>query len=174
MKVKPRADTAEVFTTWINEYVESQRTGNPPIPPKPVKLPIQQPRISIYTGVNTRGELAFDLWKYEVKCLLRDKSYSSDVIVSIIRKSLRGKKLAKSPCGQDLQLGLVTLQTNLRALIVPQNHGKAFQLNFIVLNSNQMKMLSNGDVDQRISLAKSIDKGFADQSKKNEMLRNMF
>lgn len=56
MKVKPRADTAEVFTTWINEYVESQRTGNPPIPPKPVKLPIQQPRIYIYTGVNTRGE----------------------------------------------------------------------------------------------------------------------
>lgn len=91
MKVKPRADTAEVFTTWINEYVESQRTGNPPIPPKPVKLPIQQPRISIFTGVNTRGELAFDLWKYEVKRLLRDKSYFLDVIVSIIRKSLRGK-----------------------------------------------------------------------------------
>lgn len=41
MKVKPKADTPEMLMTWMDEFVESKRAGKPPIPPKPVTVPIQ-------------------------------------------------------------------------------------------------------------------------------------
>lgn len=50
--------------------------------------------------------------------------------------------------------------------MVPYNRRKAFKLNFIVLISNQRKMLSNGDVDWRIS-------GLADQSKRNDVEKHV-
>lgn len=56
--------------------------------------------------------------------------------------------------------------------MVPYNRRKAFKLNFIVLISNQKKMLSNGDVDWRI-LVKSIEKGLADQSKRNDVEKHV-
>ena len=63
----------------------------PVIAPSPGTIPFQMPRISVFTGENTKGELSFDLWKYEVKRLLMDKTYSPDIISSAIKKSLRGE-----------------------------------------------------------------------------------
>lgn len=38
--------------TWMSEFVKSKKKGKPPISPKPVSVPIQQPETStsIFTG----------------------------------------------------------------------------------------------------------------------------
>ena len=69
--------------------VNTTDTSEPVIAPSSLTVSIQIPRISVFTGENTKGELSFDLWKYEVKCLLMDKTYSPDIIASAIKKSLR-------------------------------------------------------------------------------------
>lgn len=90
MKVKPKADTPEEFMTLMNEFVENKRAGKPPTLQN-MLLFLQQPKISFFSGENAKGGLAFDLWKYEVKCLIMDKSYYSDVVGNSIKNSLRGE-----------------------------------------------------------------------------------
>lgn len=154
MKVKPKADIPEVFMTWMDEFVERKRAGKPSIFSKScnsVTVPIQQPRISIFTGENAKGELAFDLWKYEVKCLLMDKTYSSDVIGSAIRKSLRGETgRVAMRLGPSASIGDHMDKLESVYGTIELREGILAQFYIIVLNSSHMKMLSNGDVDWRI------------------------
>lgn len=159
MKVKPKADTPE-------EFVESKRAGKPPIPPKPVTVPIQQPRISFFSGENAKGELAFDLWKYEVKCLMMDKSYSSDVIGNAIKKSLRGEagrvamQLGPSASIGDLMEKLENVYgtLELRECILAQLYSSKQQ--------SDESVIKWGCRLEDI-LAKAIDKGLVEQSKRN-------
>ena len=51
----------------------------------------QRPRLSTFSGDDTRkGDVSFDLWKYEVECLRNDNVYSPDVLVHAVRASLKG------------------------------------------------------------------------------------
>ena len=51
------------------------------------------PRITYFSGVDPvpKGEASFDLWKYEVSCLIKSKAYSEAVITPAIRRSLRAQ-----------------------------------------------------------------------------------
>lgn len=148
----------------MNEFVESKRAGKPPIPPKPVTVPIQQPRISFFSGENAKGELAFDLWKYEVKCLMMDKSYSSDVIGNAIKKSLRGEagrvaiQLGPSASIGGLMEKLENGTLELRECILAQLYSSKQQ--------SDESVIKWGCRLEDI-LAKAIDKGLVEQSKRN-------
>ena len=51
------------------------------------------PRITYFSGVDPvpKGWASFDLWKYEVNCVSKSKTYSEAVITQAIRRSLRAQ-----------------------------------------------------------------------------------
>ena len=179
LKVKPKADTAEDFVAWMGTFVAVNTfdTGDakPVIVhvPSTVTVPIQIPRIPVFTGENTKGELSFDLWKYEVKCLLMDKTYSPDIIASAVKKSLRGEAgrvaMRSGPAAStaDLMEKLENVYgtLELREGILAQFYSAKQQ--------PEENVIKWGCRLEDI-LAKAIEKGLVDPSNRNEMLRNMF
>ena len=49
-----------------------------------------KPRIPIFSGED-KIEVSFDVWKYEVKCIIREGNYSDTILLQSIRGSLKGK-----------------------------------------------------------------------------------
>lgn len=48
-------------------------------------------KISTFYGVAGKGEVGFYTWKYEVKCLLKEKVYREKQILQGIRRSCKGE-----------------------------------------------------------------------------------
>ena len=55
-----------------------------------VKTQVNVPRISIFFGEEGKGEVSYQTWAYEVKCLQAEKIYPDEVLLQSIRRSLRG------------------------------------------------------------------------------------
>lgn len=99
--VKPKADTKEDLVQWMNSFVDTQREGGAPQLKKEDQKPTvtntvvkeNTPRIPIFSGAApTKAEhVAFEVWQYEVNCLVRGKRYSEEVILQAMRQSLRGE-----------------------------------------------------------------------------------
>ena len=51
--------------------------------------PYQPPTINIFTGSGNKSESTYELWRYDIECLLRDNSMRKDTIHTAIRRSLR-------------------------------------------------------------------------------------
>jgi len=99
--IKPKADTKQDFLQWMSavsaaqgddgEVEVKQEDAKPQLANTIVKE--NTPRIPIFTGAApTKAEhVAFEVWQYEVKCLVRSKRYSEEVILHAMRLSLRGE-----------------------------------------------------------------------------------
>ena len=53
----------------------------------------QRPRIPTFSG-EEKSEVTFEVWKYEVTCIINDGSYPDTVVLQCIRNSLKGKTRA--------------------------------------------------------------------------------
>lgn len=51
----------------------------------------QPPKLTWFSGENAKGELAFDLWRYTIRCLLKQQLYTESMIKEAMRTSLRGE-----------------------------------------------------------------------------------
>ena len=55
------------------------------------KMLLQWPRVSLFSGEPTgKGEVTYDVWKFEVECLLKGKLYTPEAIALGVRKSVKG------------------------------------------------------------------------------------
>ncbi len=115
--VRPKADTAEDLQGWIVSYGQADEKikEEPDREAEPVQTQRQpmtlrgNPRLSLFTGTPGRKEEAtYDLWKYEVKCLLSEGSHDDDAIMEAIRRSLEGE-----PARVTMRLGPKTTISNL-------------------------------------------------------------
>lgn len=94
--VKPKADTKEEFQNWMASIV-AQGVAAPEGEAKPIIQTVSSkehiPRIPIFTGATpTKSEhVSFDVWQYEIKCLIKSKRYSNEIILQALRNSLRGE-----------------------------------------------------------------------------------
>lgn len=86
--VKPKGDSPEELKSWMVQLVASGALGDvkPNINPTPVSHR-QPPRIATFSG--TSKDAAFDIWKYEIECLISEKVYSNEEILLAIRRSLK-------------------------------------------------------------------------------------
>ncbi|KAK3085807.1 hypothetical protein FSP39_008905 [Pinctada imbricata] len=104
MKVKPKADSASDLKKWMVDYVAQikdadQTTTQPTATVKQEpssdatstsKILSQHiPKLSCFSGDQSKQDTSYDLWRYEVDCLVREK-YSESSIAQAIRRSLRG------------------------------------------------------------------------------------
>ncbi|XP_062571420.1 uncharacterized protein LOC134233469 [Saccostrea cucullata] len=102
MGIVPKADTPADLEKWMIAYLETKEgkfvkaeakeQQEHPQTEKQKKYIIQPPRFSVFTGNDKKGsETTFDLWIYEVQCLIRDKTHSDEDIAQAVRRSLRGE-----------------------------------------------------------------------------------
>ncbi|KAK3097682.1 hypothetical protein FSP39_012084 [Pinctada imbricata] len=103
MKVKPKADSASDLKQWMVDYVTQMKSdGTTPVQVKQEAdtgngkadggskvVTTHIPKISCFSGDGSKQDTSYDLWRYEVDCLIKEK-YSEGVIAQSIRRSLRG------------------------------------------------------------------------------------
>ncbi len=115
MGAKPAGNSPEEMRHWWKEYLKSQET-----PPDPkaeewfenqerkvvkdqaaVSLAVaasaaQQVRLPTFSGEDEpgKGETTFELWKYDVECLVQEEVHNVDTIRQAIRRSLKGRAAA--------------------------------------------------------------------------------
>ena len=74
MNIKPDVDSPQSFIDWMSDYHDSA-------------MPMHIPKLSLFSG---SGATSFQLWHYEVRCLLQH-GYPADKILQAIRQSLKGE-----------------------------------------------------------------------------------
>lgn len=107
--VKPKASSPEELQNWMVEhfsvkgsYAEAAEheagsmAGGAELPEVrgvgTLMANQQWPRLPTFSGDNdSKSDATFDLWKFEVTCLLKGKLHSEEVIRQVIRRSLRGQ-----------------------------------------------------------------------------------
>lgn len=111
--LKPKMDKPETLQQWMVDFVKATSVGDddgeevdPDKPDssseaedtleKPANTPVtvvsHPPRLSTFSGdPQAKGDTTFDLWKYEVQCLLKEATHPVGVLVQAIRKSLKGE-----------------------------------------------------------------------------------
>ncbi|XP_046342221.2 uncharacterized protein LOC124123024 [Haliotis rufescens] len=102
MGMAPKIDNTDDFKTWLKDT--SKQEGliigpdvKPALPSASVKEGQNStasfhyfPRIPFFSG-ETGKDTPYDLWRFEVDCLLQSKTHSHDVILQAMRKSLKGE-----------------------------------------------------------------------------------
>ena len=99
MNVKPKADSASDLKQWMVDYVTQMQGGggNGGVKQEPGTGPATTsklmthhiPKVSCFSGDGSKQDTSYDLWRYEVDCLIKEK-YSEEAIAQAIRRSLRG------------------------------------------------------------------------------------
>ena len=97
LQVMPKADSPEDLKAWIREYSEHIEEKPAPQAPAavataPITITSSHPRLSIFYGnADSKGEATYEQWIYEVRSLVEEKTYKTEVIMHAIRRSLRGE-----------------------------------------------------------------------------------
>ena len=104
-RVLPAETRPEQSLDLDNDDHESLPRGGPPTPfPAYMSTPARStylagtpasmnrvPKIPDFSGEGRKGEVEFDVWKYDIKSLMRSFIYPEHVILESIRNSLKGK-----------------------------------------------------------------------------------
>ena len=100
LNIVPKVGNATEFKQWIQQQAQqtSETEGTVKMEPGTTATPkvvpyVQPPRISFFSGGSDKkgGETTYDLWKYEVQCLISEKVHSAKTISEAVRRSLRGE-----------------------------------------------------------------------------------
>ena len=129
-----------------------------------------RPRIPTFSG-EEKSEVSFDVWRYEVKCLLREANYPDAVILEAVRGSLKGR-------ARGLLLSL-SFTASAKEIIgkLEGVYGNVFS-NEALLQKFYMECQQPGQsvADYGLKLESilqlAVDKGQIAEASKNEMLRS--
>ena len=104
MGAKPKADTPADLEQWMLDYLSSKgklqggaTSGHSK--GKDGSYKMHNLKLSTFSGDGSSKDNAFDLWKFEVECLIQDK-YAEEAIRHAIRQSLKG-----APARMAMRLG---------------------------------------------------------------------
>lgn len=203
LKLKPHADTPEDLASWLKSYAASNVEGevkeeidreesknvegevkedrdrkeSKKVQPKASDLAvaIHPPRLSVFTGEKPvgKGDTNYEMWRYEVKCLLSEKIHSVESIFQAVRRSLRG------------EAGMIAMRlgpaANLEELLQKLHsvYGIVERRQSLLAKFYSARQRENEDVSAwscRLEniLVQAIQEGETDFERSNEMLREMF
>ena len=102
MGVKPDTRDSDAMMSWMYDFLESkgkiktestQRSyyASPAAGGQQPTFVTQNPRISLFSGDTKGDHVSYDMWRFEVWNLLKEKLYSNEVITMAAKKSLRGE-----------------------------------------------------------------------------------
>ena len=89
MGVNPKADNPHDLKAWMAQYIASTDQSKPRTETKVIA---GFPKVSFFSGdPKAKADTTFDLWKYEVTCLMKDGLHSREAVAQAVRKSLKGE-----------------------------------------------------------------------------------
>ena len=99
--VTPKGDNPEQIQDWMVDYLKNVGKfpeEKPTVVPDTLKtsqtavhVSTRVPNISLFSGSPTANNENFDIWKYEVECLLCGHQYPIEAVVEAVRRSLKGE-----------------------------------------------------------------------------------
>lgn len=131
-----------------------------------------KPRIPIFSG-EEKSEVSFDVWKYEVKCIIREKNYTDTILVQSIRGSLKGK-------ARSLLLSISDNATPTQIIDKLEGvYGNVFSSEALLqqfYSENQQPNQSVAEYGMKLEsiIQLAVEKGQINAQAKNEMLRSKF
>lgn len=131
-----------------------------------------KPRIPIFSG-EEKSEVSFEVWKYEVKCIIREGNYSDTILLQSIRGSLKGK-------ARGLLLSVSEDATPLQVIDKLEGvYGNVFSSEALLqqfYSECQQPKQSVAEYGMRLEnlIQSAVEKGHISVHAKNEMLRSKF
>lgn len=185
MKVKPKADSPEDLLSWMQRMVGTKSEVHVPEYPvikteassvskvsKEDSIPYKQPIcISIFSG-DGKGETSYELWRYEVMCLMRE-GHSKESILMAIRRSLKGE-----PANILMQLGSIDIIEEILHKF-DSIYGNVMEAEDILAEFYSAKQRNDENcaawsVRLEDLVTKAVRKGKVSPTLTNDMLRTMF
>lgn len=185
MKVKPKADSPEDLLSWMQRMVGTKSEVQVPEHPvikteassvskvsKEDSIPYKQPiRISIFSG-DGKGETSYELWRYEVMCLMRE-GHSKESILMAIRRSLKGE-----PANILMRLGSIDIIEEILHKF-DSIYGNVMEAEDILAEFYSAKQRDDENcaawsVRLEDLVTKAVRKGKVSPTLTNDMLRTMF
>lgn len=189
MKVKPKADSPEDLLSWMQRMVGTKLEVQVPEYPaikkeassdsssaskvsKEDPILYKQPiRISIFSG-DGKGETSYELWRYEVMCLMRE-GHSKESILMAIRRSLKGE-----PANILMRLGSVDIIEEILHKF-DSIYGNVMEAEDILAEFYSAKQRDDENcaawsVRLEDLVTKAVRKGKVSPTLTNDMLRTMF
>lgn len=131
-----------------------------------------KPRIPIFSG-EEKSEVSFDVWKYEIKCIIREGNYTDTILLQSIRGSLKGK-------ARSLLLSLADDATPSQIIEKLEGvYGNVFSSEALLqkfYSENQQPNQSVAEYGMKLEsiIQSAVEKGQINVQAKNEMLRSKF
>jgi hypothetical protein len=189
--IKPKLDTPEDLQQWMEDYslatgTSSEETeepgeegdGKPKEPEQPFNINTlatvsQLPRISTFSGESSKTDTPFDLWKYEVGCLVAEKTYSPNVILHAVRKSLKGEA-GRVAMRLGTQATTEELLDKLEGVYGTVHRGQTLLADFYSAQQAENETVATWGCRLEDLLDKACKKGQVNSAGMDEMLRTKF
>ena len=151
--------------------VNTMVTSQPTLTADAIFVPTPRvPHISTFSGNPSKTDVSFEAWKFEVKCLLNDKTYNEDLLLQGVRKSLRGEA-AKLSMHLGEKASVERIIEKLEGVYGIVETGSTLLQRFY--NSKQEPDETIASYSCRIEeiVNRAIDRGVVSRSQVDEMLR---
>jgi len=131
------------------------------------------PRLPVFSGtVNKKDDTTYDVWKYELQCLTREKHHHPAAIIEALRRSLRGEAARVA-----MRLGPSASLTEI-VVKLDSVYGNVDEASIVMgrfYSARQQPGESVADWGCRLEdlLEVAVDAGKVMQSEKDELLRSM-
>ncbi|XP_048240819.1 uncharacterized protein LOC125374101 [Haliotis rufescens] len=184
--MQPKADTPEDFKAWIKDMYshqgpltgEYEETTGPPTQPqtqdvKPVAVAYHQfPKLPLFSGDFQGKDVSFDLWTYEVDCLLKSTIYTPDVIDQAIRHSLKGEA-ARVAMRLGSKASIQDLLNKLYSIYGTVQRREALLAQFYSASQGEVEDVATWGCRLEHLLSKVTDHHAIPFQEQDDMLRNM-
>ncbi|KAK7461209.1 hypothetical protein BaRGS_00038744 [Batillaria attramentaria] len=176
--VQPKADTKEDLQAWIQEYATSASVAvkqeSPPQGLPPAATLLQAPRLSCFTGNNTKKdtEASYDLWRYEVECLRASGTHNEQAVLEAARRSLRGLA-ARIAMRLGTHATLEDLLTKFGSVYGATQSKESILAQFYSARQQKGEDVSSWSCRLEDLLMRAEELGQVDPGKRGEMLRCM-
>lgn len=184
---KPDADSAEDLQTWMLGHLQAKGKV-PTVKPeekeknaehaadvvgaRPVHS--QWPRLSTFSGDDSsKTDVSFDLWKYEVSCLLEDKLHPEEAIRQAIRRSLRGQA-ARAARNVGLKADSRAILEKLEAVFGTVEVGQTLLSEFYAARQKKGEDVASWGCRLEDMVNRMQDQGLIPDREANDMLRTQF
>ena len=130
------------------------------------------PKLSTFSGDPSRSDVPYEVWKFEVECLMRE-GYSECVILQSIRRSLRtqASKIAMR-LGPDASL--TEILDKMESIHGTVDRGESLLTQFYSATQQINEDTTSWGCRLEDLLSKAVDKGKVAHKDVDEMLRNKF
>jgi hypothetical protein len=184
LAIKPKFDSPDELSAWLASHASAvggkdvkQEHDNPPTVTTPVTTTMahQLPRISFFSGGSQKpSDTPYDLWRYEVKCLMIEKVYSSATVANAVRRSLKGEA-GRTAMILGPNADVQEIIAKLDSIYGPIDLKESLLASFYSARQGDDEDVSSWGCRLEDLLSKAAEtQGHVQHSQMNDMLRNMF